>query len=103
MSKLIVEEVRLRRLDGGFAYIGEALVGQQAEELTGLRLASTTLHVVCPPSWAARLADCTWEDAAEEPWVWYSDNCPCRPPALAASGPLARRISKVPSPIPRGT
>lgn len=95
MSKLIVEDVRLRRLDCGFAYIGEALADQQAEELTGLRLSSTTLHVVCPPSWAARLAGCTWEDAAAEPWVWYSDNCPCRPLLLRRLGPLARRISKV--------
>lgn len=95
MSKVIVEDIRLGRIDGGFAYVGEPLSGQQAEELTGLRLSSTTLHVVCPPDWTGRLAACSWEDAAEEPWIWYSDNCPCRPLLLKQLGPLAKRINKV--------
>ncbi|HWR04702.1 MAG TPA: LysR family transcriptional regulator [Humidesulfovibrio sp.] len=95
MSKLIVEDVRTGKLDGGFAYLGEPLQGQQEQELTGLRLASTTLHVVCPPAWAVRLAACTWADVAAEPWVWYSDNCPCRPLLVRKLGALAQNINKI--------
>jgi DNA-binding transcriptional LysR family regulator len=95
MSKIIVEDVRAGRLDGGFAYVGEPLAGQQAQELTGLRLSSTTLHVVCPPAWQDRLSACTWEDVAAEPWIWYTDNCPCRPLLLKRLGPLAQNINKV--------
>jgi DNA-binding transcriptional LysR family regulator len=95
MSKVIVEDVRLGRIDGGFAYLGEPLAGQQADELDSVRLSSTTLHVVCPPQWAERLSACTWAEAAEEPWIWYSDNCPCRPLLMRQLGPYADRIAKV--------
>jgi DNA-binding transcriptional LysR family regulator len=95
MSKLIVEDVRAGRLDGGYAYVGEPMTGPLAEELDCLRLSETTLHVVAPPAWAERLQCCTWAEVAAEPWVWYSDNCPCRPLLMRQLAPYISDVRKV--------
>jgi Transcriptional regulator len=78
MSNHIIEDVRAGRVDGGFAFIVDPLPPAMAEEVACLRLSGTTLHVVAPPSWAERLGKCTWADVAKEPWVWFSESCPCR-------------------------
>ena len=95
MSKPIVDDVRAGRVDGGFVYIGEPLAGALAEELAALRLAGTTLHVVAPPKWFERLKHCTWAEVAAEPWVWYSDNCPCRPLLMRQLAPYVSDVRKV--------
>jgi DNA-binding transcriptional LysR family regulator len=75
-TNIIIEDVRAGRIDGGFAYVAED-GPSLPPELTGLHLATTSLHVVAPPAWAERLNACAWADLAREPWVWFTDACPC--------------------------
>lgn len=94
-SNLIIEEVRAGRVDGGFAYVAAHDEAALPGELSCLHLAETSLHVVAPPAWRGRLADCTWADLAQESWVWFTDACPCRSLLERQLAPYAREIRKV--------
>lgn len=94
MSELIAGEVRAGRMDAGFAFRAPEGGAPLALELESLRLGSTVLRVVAPPTWAERLSGCTWAAAAREPWVWYADGCPCRPLLLEKLTPHVRDVRK---------
>ena len=95
MSNIIIEDVRAGRLDGGFAFIAEPLTPALAEEVACVRLCTTSLHVVAPPSWEERLKTCSWADVADESWVWFTDACPCRALLMRQLAPYTREVKKV--------
>jgi len=95
MSNIIIEDVRAGRLDGGFAFVAEPFAGSLAAELCGMRLATTSWHVVGPAAWAERLAHAGWADLAAESWVWFTDACPCRALLERQLKPYASEIKKV--------
>lgn len=93
-SNIIIEDVRAGRIDGGFAYVAED-GPSLPPELAGLHLATTSLHVVAPPAWAERLHSCAWADLAREPWVWFTDACPCCVLLERQLSPFVSEIRKV--------
>lgn len=95
MSNLIIEDVRAGRIDGGFAFIADPLVAPVSDEVACLTLATTTLQVVAPTGWGARLKSCTWADVAEEAWVWFSESCPCRTLLTRKLSPYTQTVRKV--------
>ncbi len=90
MSRVIMDDVRDERLDGGFAYSTTPPEG----DLAGLRVAATELYVVGPAAWRERLAGKGWDGLAEEPWVWFSDSSPYNPLLARCLGPRARTVRK---------
>jgi len=95
-SNLIVEDVRAGRVDGGFAFVSlpESEAGLP-REVTFLHLSDTSMHVVAPVEMRDRLDACTWADLAHEPWVWFTDTCPCRAMLERQLTPYTADISKV--------
>ncbi|MBI5518801.1 MAG: LysR family transcriptional regulator [Desulfovibrio sp.] len=94
-SNLIIEDVRAGRIDGGFAFVAEQDIGRLPQELDCWLLDTTTLHVVAPTDWKGRLEACTWQDLAQESWVWFTDACPCRSLLEHRLSPYVREIRKV--------
>lgn len=90
MSKIIVEDVRAGRLDGGYAYVGEPMAGA-----TTCSVVSDSRRQASSSAWGERLQCCTWAEVAAEPWVWYSDNCPCRPLLMRQLAPYISDVRKV--------
>jgi DNA-binding transcriptional LysR family regulator len=90
MSHFIADEVRAGTLDGGFAY-GEC----PPQGLEGMLLCSFRLVVVGPVAWRERLAQATWSDLAQEPWVWYSDALPCHASVKRWIAPHVGTLAKV--------
>lgn len=95
MSNIIIEDVRAGRLDGGFAFVAEPLSPALAQDLEAVQLATTSLHVVAPTSWAGRLKGSGWRELAAESWVWYTDSCPCRALLERQLKPYCGEVKKV--------
>ncbi len=95
MTSSIIEDVRAGRIDGGFAFIADPLTQQLADEVACRVLATTSLRVVAPPDWGARLSPCTWADVAGESWVWFSESCPCRTLLSRKLSPYTQTVKKV--------
>ena len=94
-SNIIIEDVRAGRLDGGFAFVSAPAGENLPPELSGLHLATTSLHVVAPAAWAERLNACSWSDLAQESWVWFTDACPCRSLLERQLSPFVSEIRKI--------
>ncbi len=95
-SNIIVEDVRAGRVDGGFAFV--SLPESESclpHELACLHLSDTSMHVVAPAAMSGRLDECSWADLAREPWVWFTDTCPCRSMLEHQLSPYTTEIKKV--------
>ncbi|WP_419781340.1 LysR family transcriptional regulator [Maridesulfovibrio sp.] len=66
----IRSDIAARKLDGGFFYSN-----CPPEEVDGILLESTVLHVVGPASWKEQMQDASWEDLAKLEWIWTPEEC----------------------------
>ncbi|OIO05869.1 MAG: hypothetical protein AUJ49_00610 [Desulfovibrionaceae bacterium CG1_02_65_16] len=94
-SNIIVEDVRAGKVDGGFAFVAKPENSCLPHELSCMHLADTSMHVVAPAAWRERLSHCAWADLAREPWVWFTDTCPCRSMLERQLSPYSGEIRKV--------
>ena len=66
----IRSDIASRKLDGGFFYSN-----CPPEEVSGILLENTVLHVVGPASWKEKMVDASWEDLARLDWIWTPEEC----------------------------
>lgn len=66
----IRSDIAGRRLDGGFFYSN-----CPPEEVDGILLENTVLHVVGPASWQDRMENASWVDLAKLDWIWTPEEC----------------------------
>ncbi len=66
----IRSDIAARKLDGGFFYSNSP-----PEDVDGILLEKTILHVVGPASWEERMASANWEDLARLDWIWTPEEC----------------------------
>lgn len=69
----IMDLIGNRELNAGY------VIGQPADErITAMRIAPITLRVVAPPSWRERIANATWNDIVQFPWLSTPERCSFR-------------------------
>ncbi|HAS88302.1 MAG TPA: LysR family transcriptional regulator [Desulfovibrio sp.] len=66
----IRSDIAARKLDGGFFYSV-----CPPEEVDGILLENTRVHVVGPASWQKRMKHACWEDLAKLDWIWTPEEC----------------------------
>ncbi len=59
-----------RKLDGGFFYSN-----CPPDDVEGILLEKTVLHVVGPASWQDRMEDASWEELSRLDWIWTPEEC----------------------------
>ncbi|MFW5500807.1 MULTISPECIES: LysR family transcriptional regulator [unclassified Maridesulfovibrio] len=66
----IRSDIAARKLDGGFFYSN-----CPPDEVDGILLENTLLHVVGPASWKDQMKDASWEDLSKLDWIWTPEEC----------------------------
>lgn len=66
----IRSDIAARKLDGGFFYSN-----CPPEDVDGILLENTLLHVVGPASWRDRMEQANWEDLSKLDWIWTPEEC----------------------------
>ena len=66
----IRSDIAARKLDGGFFYSN-----CPPEDVDGILLENTILHVVGPASWKEHMQHANWVDLAKLDWIWTPEEC----------------------------
>ncbi|NDV25856.1 LysR family transcriptional regulator [Desulfovibrio sp. JC010] len=66
----IRSDIAARKLDGGFFYSN-----CPPDEVDGILLENTILHVVGPASWKGQMKDASWVDLSKLDWIWTPEEC----------------------------